>query len=59
MLMHPDYDRWIAPDRTGEAQQLALGGPRLPVTSLGVFVLQAQVFGVVISQPPFDPDGPE
>jgi len=28
---------------------------RLPVTSQGVFVLQAQVFGIALSQPPFEP----
>jgi hypothetical protein len=28
---------------------------RLPVTSQSVFVLQAQVFGIAISQPPFEP----
>jgi hypothetical protein len=28
---------------------------RLPVTSWGVFVSQAQVFGIAISQLPFEP----
>jgi hypothetical protein len=28
---------------------------RLPVISQGVFVLQAQVFGIAISQLPFEP----
>ncbi len=28
---------------------------RLPVTSQGVFALQALVFGIAISQPPFEP----